>query len=157
MREKCGALHREMKEKQVIGVCCFTKSDQSEPRLGAILPLYTDLEQAPLGFTMVDLPFADDIRHPEQKSDALGHPTESTHGGISIAENVIKKFPAPVEYHPGVAINPHIQAHFSVLNQILLDQEEMGQENPLITDTRTDLDSSLVEALNEFKEHHLLH
>lgn len=156
MREKCAALYQAMKDRDVVGVVCFTKTDQSEPRLAALLPLFTEEAQAPLGFSMLELPFADDIRHPEVKSDALGYSVECAQDGISIAEDVVRKHPVPPEYYPGVALNPHIQAHFSLLSNLVLDEETMEQEHHLVTDD-VDCNASLLLALNEFKEHHLLH
>lgn len=158
-RQKCAALHKAMVEREVVGVCGFIKSDQSEPRLAAILPLSTrtshDQSNMPLGFSMVELPFADDIRHPEDQSGVLEPSIVSTKGGIALAVDVIKKHPASPVHYPGVAANPQIRWHFSVLHNLIFDDKEQQEDNCLPVEDDF-LHTSLLESLIAFKNHHSL-
>lgn len=160
MREKCTALHRAMAARSVVGICCFVKTDQSEPRLAAILPLSANETKIPLGFSMMELPFADDIRHPEQMVDVLGDPIENTPEGDRLAEDLVRKHPARPEHYPGVAVNPHIQAHFSVLSSLLFEEQELDLLKHCLVSDDGALEESLhlkLGVLNDLKNHFSLH
>jgi len=101
------------------------------------------------GFAVIELPFADDIRHPEGKEDVFGKPVSITQSGIGAAQEVIRCHQAHPNNTPGVAENPHIRRHFSLLEALLLDRPDVLSQ-PLELDNG----ARLVSALQAFADHH---
>lgn len=152
----CTAIYNALVERSVVAVCGFVKSDQSEPRLAAVLPFPSsrpvdagECRQEFNGFAVIELPFADDIRHPEGKEDVFGNPVSITPSGIGLAREVIRSYQAHTNEHPGVAENPHIKRHFSLLEAQLLDRPDLMSQAP---DSENGI--SLAQTLQAFADHH---
>ena len=161
MRDTCAALHQTMVEQDVIAVCGYVKSDQSEPRLAAVIPFSSQTSGQCIGFYLHELPFGDDIRHPERTLDSFGEPTTAmTSSTIALAENIVRLQRVAPEFHPGVAQNPHIRRHAAVLEAMASDtlgdwiveegQPLLARNDPVIRDP------DLVAAHLRFKQHYSL-
>lgn len=153
--QNCTAMYNALVKRSVVAVCGFVKSDQSEPRLAAVLPFpasrpmdETDCREEFNGFAVIELPFADDIRHPEGKEEVFGKPVSITQSGIELAQEVIRSYQAHPNEHPGVAENPHIKRHFSLLEALLLDRPDLVSES---TDSESGI---LAHTLQAFADHH---
>ncbi|KAI8111354.1 hypothetical protein M9434_004926 [Picochlorum sp. BPE23] len=153
--QNCTAIYNALVKRSVVAVCGFVKSDQSEPRLAAVLPFpasrpmdETDCREEFNGFAVIELPFADDIRHPEGKEEVFGKPVSITQSGIELAQEVIRSYQAHPNEHPGVAENPHIKRHFSLLEALLLDRPDVVSES---TDSESGI---LAHTLQAFADHH---
>ena len=161
MRDICAALHQSMVEQNIIAVCGYVKSDQSEPRLAAVVPFSSQTYNQPIGFYLHELPYGDDIRHPERTSDSFGEPTTAmTSNAIGLAENIVRLHRTAPEFRPGVAQNPHIRRHAAVLEAMASDSlgdwiVEEGQPLLARNDPVT-RDPDLEAAHLRFKKHYSL-
>ena len=75
-----------------------------------------------LGFSMIELPFADDIRHPENEVEALGKPQHCPAMGAKCAEKLVSLHRVVKSELPGVAAHPQVRQHFAVIQSLLLDR-----------------------------------
>lgn len=121
-RRRFKALHDVMVEQAVLAVCGFIKSEHSEPRLTAVLPCTSKETGQALGFSMIELPFADDIRHPEDEVEAMGKPQHCPAIGAKCAEKLIALHRVGRSELPGVAAHPQVRQHFAVIQSVLLDR-----------------------------------
>ena len=122
VRRRFKALHDVMVEQAVLAVCGFIKSEHSEPRLTAMLPCASKETGQALGFSMIELPFADDIRHPENEVEALGKPQHCPAMGAKCAEKLVSLHRVVKSELPGVAAHPQVRQHFAVIQSLLLDR-----------------------------------
>ena len=121
-RKRFKALHDVMSEQNVLAVCGLIKSEQSEPRLTAVLPCSSKETGQALGFSMMELPFADDLRHPEGVVEALGEPQNCHAMGSACAEKLVDLHRLERSAMPGVAPHPHLRQHFATIQSLVLDR-----------------------------------
>ena len=124
--KRCKALHDVMVERDVLALCGFIRSDQTEPRLAAFIPSLSKETGEALGFSLLELPFADDIRHPECAADAMGKPQHASAIGTLCAEKLVSLHRVRKSDLPGVAMNPAVERHFAVLESMLLDRPTLA-------------------------------
>ena len=124
--KRCKALHDVMVERDVFALCGFIRSDQTEPRLAAFIPSLSKETGEALGFSLLELPFADDIRHPERATDAMGKPQHASAIGTLCAEKLVSLHRVRKSDLPGVAMNPAVERHFAVLESMLLDRPTLA-------------------------------
>ena len=122
VQRRFNALHDVMVEQAVLAVCGFIKSEHAEPRLTAVLPCASKETGQALGFSMMELPFADDIRHPENEVEALGKPQHCPAIGAKCAEKLVSLHRVDKSDLPGVATHPQVRQHFAVIQSLLLDR-----------------------------------
>lgn len=125
--QRCNALHNVMVEQSVIAVCGLIIKAQTEPRIVAVMPSTSKETGKALGFSVMELPFADDIRLPEY-SDALGKPQHASAIGSKSAEKIVAMHRVTKSDLPGIAQHPHVQRHFAVLQSLLLDRPTLDDE-----------------------------
>jgi hypothetical protein len=128
-KQHCRALHDTMAERDILAVCGFIKAELAEPRLAAVIPYFSRDDGSPWGFSLMELPFSDDIRHPENSVDLKKVP-ELPPSGVHSAEKLIDSHRVKCSEYPGVAVNPHIRRHFDVIRAVLLDKESLYEAPP---------------------------
>lgn len=105
-----------MQDRDVCALCIFVRSERSEPRLVSLVPLSCPCHS--LGLAMIELPYCDDIRHPEERAEFLGSPVLSDQHAIGLASEIIQEFQLPSQYFPGGIQNPQAKRHFTVLESL---------------------------------------
>ena len=105
-----------MQDRDVCALCVFVKSERSEPRLVSLVPLSYQCHS--LGLAMIELPYCDDIRHPEERAEFLGAPVPSDEHVIDLASKIIQEFQLTSQYVPGGIQNPQVKRHFTVLESL---------------------------------------
>ena len=117
-------------------LCRWTARRGAPPRLVALLPQDEKLDEIgtqikALGFNMIILPFADDIRHLRFNDDG-GDKKDvivANHEQIDKAKALVNKLILPGRYNPDSFDNPVLQRHYANLQALALDQEPEGNPN----------------------------
>lgn len=146
------ALHHGMLMRQVLALCMFVRSEYSEPRLSALLPHTlpgnnSNSEKA-VCFSLIEVPFSNDIRNPETKEEFLGEPVSRNHAGMALASAFIREFRLSNDNMPGLARNPHMMRHYSTLESLALGDDWSDDENEQHQNDFEALDQFIVRATN---------
>jgi ATP-dependent DNA helicase 2 subunit 1 len=149
------SLLRNMAEKDVLAVVRFNRVASAMPRLAVLLPQLEQVDEdgcqtAPIGFQLMQLPFANDIRF-----NPL-NPVDIALGGdhVDAATRVVEgmRLPADFSYFRDIE-SPSIQQYYSVLQAVALNE---GQPEWTVENDRMQPDPDLVTANEEacaaFKE-----
>ncbi|GAB4821601.1 hypothetical protein N2152v2_008647 [Parachlorella kessleri] len=147
------ALHKALLEKEAWALCSFMRTNSSDPRLVALLPQREGEDPSgdwqPPGFNMVYLPYADDIREPEQNTTFTGGNArpEVTPEQMEAAEALIEALPMP-GFRSGAFANPALQRHYEVLEALAL-REEPPDVADLEDETLPDFSAELVQPFKD--------
>lgn len=113
-----------MVEKDVIAIVKIVPRKTSSVRFAALLPQLeafdNDHFQTPSGFNMVFLPYADDMRKPDQiRVESINEPSESQ---LAAAKLLINSISADADCRSFE--NPAIQTFYTKLQAIALDEKK---------------------------------
>lgn len=134
-----------MQDKDVCALCILVKSERSEPRLVSLVPFPRQYQS--LGLGMIELPYCDDIRHPEERTEFLGSPVSSDEQTIRLASEIIQENQIPSQYSSGGIHNPQARRHFTIL-ECVATGGEWNDESQL-----PQLDKEMLLVQNDRKEY----
>jgi ATP-dependent DNA helicase 2 subunit 1 len=121
-----------MVEKDQIAIVKIVPRKTSSVRFAALLPQIEDYDkdhfQTPAGFNMIFLPYADDMRKPDQiKLENINEPSEAQLAGAKLLINSIS---ADIDCRNFE--NPAIQTFFTRLQAIALDEKKPEEVEDLL-------------------------
>jgi len=135
-----------MNKMEKIAICNFIPRSNSSPRLVALLPQMeerdeNDVQISPPGFSVIPLPFADDIR--DVKNGACDRASEELDTAFG---KIIKSINNEEGYNPRTINNPYLQKFYLNLQTIALNRDEM-EEIKDDTIFKYDMDSNIEEII----------
>ena len=148
-------------------LCRWVARKGAPPRLVALLPQAETIDEIgtqtkPPGFNMINLPFADDIRHLRFNEDGEGEGEGenvnsasaiiASHEQIDKAKALINKLALPGRYDPDAYDNPVLQRHYANLQALALDQEPEGDSQDCTMPAYDRIKMRAETEINEFKE-----
>lgn len=129
------SIFNEMLVAGVMGVATMVANDKSPPKLMAVVAVeqvtYEDEDSGrvaqlePPGFQLIQMPWADDIRHPEGDPQFAGR----THPGappdaVAAAESMMAAMQMdPLNTFSGAWPNPFLQRHYQVLEHLAMAED----------------------------------
>lgn len=113
-----------MVEKEQIAIVKIVPRRTSTVRFGALLPQIESFDndhfQTPAGFNLVFLPYADDMRKPDQiKVENINEPTNQQ---VNISKLLVNSLTADIDSRSFE--NPSIQTFYTRLQAIALDEKK---------------------------------
>ncbi|OUM69610.1 hypothetical protein PIROE2DRAFT_2478 [Piromyces sp. E2] len=116
-----------MNKMEKIAICNFIPRSNSSPRLVALLPQMeerdeNDVQISPPGFSVIPLPFADDIRN--VKNSACDRASEELDMALG---KIIKNINNEEGYNPRTINNPYLQKFYLNLQTIALNRDEIEE------------------------------
>eukprot|EP01025_Chloroclados_australasicus_P005593 TRINITY_DN11721_c0_g1_i2.p1 TRINITY_DN11721_c0_g1~~TRINITY_DN11721_c0_g1_i2.p1 ORF type:complete len:646 (+),score=98.52 TRINITY_DN11721_c0_g1_i2:146-2083(+) len=121
------ALYTAMLNKNKFALCRYVRNASSPPKLVALVPQMEVADETgdqvdPPGFQMIYLPFADNIKTPEEDPSVAGMArVKADEEHVAACEKIIAKL--QLEDFSGKDVpNPHLQRHYQVIEAIALQQ-----------------------------------